>query len=209
MVNFIEMNRRAKEYLEEVGMGNVSPATPMKRLSTSQMQMVEIAKALSYNSEIIIMDEPTSSITESEVDNLFDIIRKLKAEGRCIIYISHKMSELFEIGDVITVFRDGLQVGDFSIEEVDEAKLLNEVAFFTDKANVDEEITRLKSHFVQAENILNKEQLVGRKLDFLVQEFNRETNTICSKSNDLELTNVALLMKSEIEKIREQIQNLE
>ncbi len=93
--------------------------------------------------------------------------------------------------------------------EIDQNKLVNEVAFFTDKANIDEEITRLKSHFIHARDILNKEELVGRKMDFLIQEFNRETNTICSKSNDLTLTNVALSMKSEIEKIREQVQNLE
>ncbi len=93
--------------------------------------------------------------------------------------------------------------------EIDETRLLNEVAFFTDKANIDEEITRLKSHFVQARDIMEKETLVGRKMDFLVQELNRETNTICSKSNDIEVTNTALSMKSEIEKIREQIQNLE
>lgn len=93
--------------------------------------------------------------------------------------------------------------------EIDEARLLNEVAFFTDKANIDEEITRLRSHFVQANDIMTKETLVGRKMDFLVQELNRETNTICSKSNDIEITNIALSMKSEIEKIREQIQNLE
>ena len=117
MINFAEMNRKAQELLDEVGMSNVPPTTKMKRLSTSQQQMVEIAKALSHNSEIIIMDEPTSSITEAEVDNLFGIIRKLKAEGRCIVYISHKMSELFVIGDVITVFRDGMMVG----EGIDEA----------------------------------------------------------------------------------------
>lgn len=93
--------------------------------------------------------------------------------------------------------------------EIDEARLLNEVAFFTDKANIDEEITRLKSHFSQSDHIMEKETLVGRKMDFLVQELNRETNTICSKSNDIEITNTALLMKSEIEKIREQVQNLE
>ncbi len=93
--------------------------------------------------------------------------------------------------------------------EIDQNKLVNEVAFYADKCNIDEEITRLKSHFIQCENILSKEKLVGRKLDFLIQEFNRETNTICSKSNDVELTNVALEMKSEIEKIREQVQNLE
>ncbi|MEG2001984.1 MAG: YicC/YloC family endoribonuclease [Clostridia bacterium] len=93
--------------------------------------------------------------------------------------------------------------------EIDQNKLINEVAFYADKSNIDEEITRLKSHFVQARNIMNKETLVGRKMDFLIQEFNRETNTICSKSNDLTLTGVAVAMKSEIEKVREQVQNLE
>lgn len=93
--------------------------------------------------------------------------------------------------------------------EYDEAKLLNEVAFFCDKANIDEEMTRLHSHFIQARTILSKNQPIGRKMDFLIQEINRETNTICSKSNDLELTNIALEMKTEIEKIREQVQNLE
>lgn len=124
MIDFSRMNKDSKELLERVGMKDVSPSVKMKRLSTSQMQMVEIAKALSYNSDIIIMDEPTSSITEKEVENLFSIIRKLKEEGRCIVYISHKMKELFEIGDVITVFRDGLHVGDYSVDEVDEPKLI-------------------------------------------------------------------------------------
>ena len=124
IINFAEMNRNAKKLLDEVGMGNVPPTTKMRKLSTSQQQMVEIAKALSHNAEIIIMDEPTSSITEAEVDNLFGIIRKLKADNRCIVYISHKMSELFVIGDVITVFRDGKQVGDFDVSEVDEPQLI-------------------------------------------------------------------------------------
>ena len=97
IVDFAKMNSLSDELLKEVGMRNVSSSTKMKALSTSQMQMVEIAKALSYNSDIIIMDEPTSSITESEVENLFGIIRKLKAEGRCIVYISHKMSELLQL----------------------------------------------------------------------------------------------------------------
>ena len=124
LIDFGKMNKNAKALLDEVGMGNVPPTTLMRKLSTSQQQMVEIAKALSHDAEIIIMDEPTSSITESEVENLFGIIRKLKAEGRCIVYISHKMSELFVIGDVITVFRDGMQVGDFDVSEVDEPKLI-------------------------------------------------------------------------------------
>lgn len=90
----------------------------------------------------------------------------------------------------------------------DEARLLQEVAIFADKSNVDEEITRLKSHISQYRAIVDKEN-AGRKLDFLVQEFNRETNTICSKSNDIEITDCALKLKCEIEKIREQIQNIE
>lgn len=93
--------------------------------------------------------------------------------------------------------------------DLDENKLINEVCFFVDKSCIDEEITRLGSHIVRAREILSSDGPVGRKLDFLVQEFNRETNTICSKSSYLELTNVALEMKNEIEKIREQVQNLE
>ena len=92
---------------------------------------------------------------------------------------------------------------------MDQNKLANEVCFFVDKSCIDEEITRLTSHIAHAREILALEEPVGRKLDFLVQEFNRETNTICSKSSYLELTNIALAMKNEIEKIREQVQNLE
>ena len=92
--------------------------------------------------------------------------------------------------------------------EVDESRLLTEVAVFSDKSNIDEELTRLHSHISQFREIC-KEQLVGRKLDFLVQEFNRETNTVCSKSNDLEVTRLGLALKNEIEKIREQVQNVE
>lgn len=91
---------------------------------------------------------------------------------------------------------------------VDESRLLTEVAVFTDKANIDEELTRLQSHISQFRAIC-AENLVGRKLDFLIQEFNRETNTICSKSNDLAITKLGLDMKNEIEKIREQVQNVE
>ena len=90
----------------------------------------------------------------------------------------------------------------------DQARLLNEVAFYTDKVNIDEELTRLNSHIAQFRTICEKES-AGKQLDFLIQEFNRETNTICSKSNDIEVTSHALALKNEIEKVREQVQNLE
>ena len=93
--------------------------------------------------------------------------------------------------------------------EIDQSRLLNEVAFFTDKANVDEEITRLKAHIVHIRDIMAEKNAVGKKLDFLVQEFNRECNTIGSKSNDSELQKTVIAMKNTVEKIREQIQNIE
>ena len=92
--------------------------------------------------------------------------------------------------------------------EIDEGRLLTEVAVFTDKSNIDEELTRLRSHIGQFRAIC-EEGVVGRKLDFLVQEFNREANTTCSKSNDVEITRLGLALKNEIEKVREQVQNLE
>jgi len=92
--------------------------------------------------------------------------------------------------------------------QIEESRLLTEVAVFTDKSNIDEELTRLYSHIEQFRSIC-EEGVVGRKLDFLVQEFNREANTTCSKSNDVAVTRLGLALKNEIEKIREQVQNVE
>ncbi len=93
--------------------------------------------------------------------------------------------------------------------QVDEARLLNEVAFFADKADINEEMQRLSSHIVQFNAILVSNEPAGRKLDFLSQEMNREINTMGSKSNDKELTALVLAMKNELEKIKEQIRNVE
>ena len=92
---------------------------------------------------------------------------------------------------------------------VDEQRISQEVLLFADRCCIDEEITRLYSHISQLEEILESDGPVGRKLDFLVQELNREANTSASKSGDLYITQVAIDLKSEIEKIREQIQNIE
>ena len=93
--------------------------------------------------------------------------------------------------------------------EADEQRIAMETALFADRSCVDEEITRLESHIIQLKEILQKGGQIGRKLDFLVQEMNREVNTIASKANDIEITGITIEMKSEIEKIREQIQNIE
>jgi ABC-type sugar transport system ATPase subunit len=103
------MIRLTEQYLSVLDL-KFSPIEKMRRLTVSEMQMVEIAKVVSYNSKIIVMDEPTSSITESEAEKLFAVLRKLKDMGIAVIYISHKLEEMFSLADSITVLRDGLLI---------------------------------------------------------------------------------------------------
>jgi len=109
-VNFRKMNAGAKEILDSFEL-NIHPDWEVSRLTIADQQMVEIIKALSFNSRILVMDEPTSSLSEKDVGFLFETIRKLKKSGVGIIYISHRMSELKEITDRITVIRDGEYIG--------------------------------------------------------------------------------------------------
>jgi len=103
------MNENAEKLFPQLGL-KFNPKKKIGSLSVAERQMIEITKALSFNSKIIIMDEPTSAITEKEVDRLFEVIQKLKASGAGIVYISHKMEEIFRIADRITVLRDGKYV---------------------------------------------------------------------------------------------------
>jgi len=103
---------------------NIDPNTVMRTLSVANTQMVEIAKAISYDSSLIIMDEPTSAITEREVAHLFKIIRSLKEKGVAIIYITHKMDEVFQIADDITVFRDGRHIATVPAAQTDRSSLI-------------------------------------------------------------------------------------
>ncbi len=112
-LNRSSMNDAARKLLARVGL-DVSPTTPVKQLTTGQMQMVEIAKSLAMDARIIIMDEPTSSLTLSEAEKLFKIVSELKASGISVIYISHRLDEILRICDRITVLRDGRCVGDLS-----------------------------------------------------------------------------------------------
>lgn len=117
-VDWKEVRRCTKELLAAEKLP-YSPTTLLKDLSVSDIQMLEIIKAISYKSDIIIMDEPTSAITQKEVEKLFVKINELKARGVCIIYISHKLDEIFQIADEITVFRDGAVVETHPKEELD------------------------------------------------------------------------------------------
>ena len=104
---------------------NFDPNAVMGNLSISQQQGCEIAKAVSYDAAVVVMDEPTSSLTENEVAHLFEIIRELRESGVAIIYISHKMEEIFQIADEVTVMRDGKKVGTYPIAEIDNNKLIS------------------------------------------------------------------------------------
>lgn len=113
---------------------------------------------------------------------------------------------------VVTMYKEKLELRLEELlkdVEIDEERLAMEVSLFADKSCIDEEIVRLKSHLIQVKDTLNLEEPIGRKLDFIVQEMNREVNTIASKANNLDISNFVLTMKNEIEKIREQIQNIE
>ncbi|XUA20745.1 L-arabinose ABC transporter ATP-binding protein AraG [Citrobacter sp. OP27] len=112
IVNRSLLNYEAGLQLEHLGL-DIDPQTPLKYLSIGQWQMVEIAKALARNAKVIAFDEPTSSLSAREIDNLFRVIRELRNEGRVIIYVSHRMEEIFALSDAITVFKDGRYVRTF------------------------------------------------------------------------------------------------
>lgn len=106
LIDHTEMSRRTEQLFEALGI-DIDPGIKIGKLSVASRQMVEIAKAVSFDSDVLIMDEPTSALTDKEVNHLFRIIRSLREAGKGIIYITHKMNELFEIADEFSVFRDG------------------------------------------------------------------------------------------------------
>lgn len=116
-VKWRSLHRQTRELMQRLGI-NLSPTALVRNLSVAEQQMVEIARALSVQSRVIIMDEPTSALTENEVSHLFSIMRDLKTQGLGIIFISHRMDEVFEICDRITVLRDGEFVGTVNTAEI-------------------------------------------------------------------------------------------
>lgn len=121
-----EMNRRTVEYLKKLNL-SFAPSRKIGGLTVSEMQMVEIAKVVSYGSKIIVLDEPTSSITQDGVERLFEVIRLLQKMGIGIIYISHKLDELFELTDSIAVMRDGHMVGVEKTDAITQDELIRQM----------------------------------------------------------------------------------
>jgi len=126
LINDKEMNIKAKEFLEELEI-DINPKSKMETLETGQWQMIEIAKAVSQEAKILIMDEPTAALTDEETQNLFKLIRRLKNKNISIIYISHRMDEIYEICDKITVLRNGKYIITSEVSSISMEKLVEEV----------------------------------------------------------------------------------
>ena len=122
-INEARQNAEAAAILSRMNLG-IDPRTPVSRLTIAHQQMVEIAKALSYRSRVLIMDEPTAALNDAEIAELFAIIARLRAEGVGIIYISHKMDEIRRISDRVTVMRDGAHVGTVAAAETPIARII-------------------------------------------------------------------------------------
>lgn len=156
------MRDKAKALLDKLHLDWINPNMYVKELSSSEQQLIEIAKALSNNPETIIFDEPTASLTVRETDILMDIIRELREKGAAIVFISHHLEELFEIADVISVLRDGEYIGTYNVNEIDIPLLISLMVGRQLKSNVPqitpEEIAR-RSKTRNAEVVLEAEHI--------------------------------------------------
>lgn len=194
-------------------------------LKTDDVKIMDVArfpevvklKEKEENEDLII--NTILEATKQSVIKLFEMRslegKKLQEDikSRCDILMDYmqKIEKLSET--VVLEYKEKLEnrikdILDSNIE-IDENKMAYEVAFFADRSNITEEIVRFKSHIQQLKKTIDEDDAVGRKLDFLIQEMNREVNTVGSKSSNLEITNLVVNLKSELEKIREQIQNIE
>ncbi len=147
-----KLNKMTKELLAKLNI-RLTPERMVGELSIASQQMVEIAKAVSWNADVVIMDEPTSALTETEVSHLFAIIRDLREQGKAIIYISHKMDEIFAITDEVSVFRDGAWVGSDSTASYSRQSLITQM--------VGRELTQL---FPKFNNDIGQDVLTVRNL---------------------------------------------
>ena len=149
------VNRQAAEVLGRLGL-KLDPRRPVKGLRVAEQQMVEVAKALSLDARVLIMDEPTAALAEHEIQDLFAAIRGLQEKGVSVVYISHRMEELFEIGDRVTVLRDGRSVGTFDVKGTNKFELI--------RLMVNRDLTELfpKERAARGEEVLRVEDLTTR-----------------------------------------------
>ena len=200
----------AKE-LEKIGINNDLTASSILRLP-------DVVTVEPNDDDEKILEELVAEATKGACENLV-IMREKEGENlkKELLFrlnnLCNIVSEIAERAPVVSeIYSQKLKQRMEEVlngVEVDEGRFLNEVAFFVDKSNIDEEITRLKSHLSHGLQLMEEKSEVGKRFDFLVQEINREINTTGSKSNDLLLTQKVLAAKNELEKFREQVQNIE
>ena len=125
IVNWKKMKAKAKQYLDELGFGHINVNAEVRTLSVAYQQVVEICKALIRNASVLVLDEPTAVMTAKEVEQLFVLINRLRDKGVSIVYVSHRLNEIFRISDRITVLKDGQYVGTVNTSEIDQNKLVS------------------------------------------------------------------------------------
>ena len=196
---------------EELGIENDVTATKIARfqdvisITEKEENIEEIFEEIKVLMETSL--EGMVEMREREGEKLKeDILEKLNI-------IENFVYDIEKIADLVPVkYKEKLEerIKDLTAEaQIDQNRIATEIAIFADKATVDEEIIRLRSHIAQMRTTFDMSEPIGRKLDFIVQEMNREANTIASKSNDIKMTNIVIDIKNLIEKIREQVQNIE
>lgn len=167
VVDYGEMNKRALELMEKVGLKR-DPKTLVEDISISEKQQVEIAKALASDSTVLVMDEPTASLTSEEINHLFKIVKTLKLEGKGIVFISHKLGEIIEIGDRVSVLKDGAYVGTKDVKDVTADDLVTMM--------VGRQIKKSYQNEDAPESFENEETI------FEVQNLSRKDNKVCDVS---------------------------
>lgn len=215
----IEINKEYTDaYMKALGELAESYALEPRFPVMSVAQNSEVFKITKKQIDEDAVSEEVIDVLSQAVDNFINM-RMVEGQRLCDDVISRiKLIEGF-VGFIeekspqsVKLYRERLEakikelIGEF---QIDEQRILTEIAIYADKVAVAEETVRLRSHLKQVEELLEKDEPIGRKLDFIVQEMNREANTTGSKSQDIEITNAVVEIKAEIEKIREQIQNLE
>ncbi len=166
LVDHKKMYKETESLLEEVGLRK-DPKTLLDNLTVSQMQSVEIAKAISKKAKIVIMDEPTSSLTKSEVEKLFEIINRLRDKGISVIYISHKMEEILKISDEITIMRDGQYVGTWASKDMTTAEIIKNMVGRELKSLFPPKTNEVKDEVIlKVENFTSKNKMSFKDCSF-------------------------------------------
>ena len=153
-IDFKEMEKRTLDVFKRMKV-HIDPQTLVRDLSVAHMQLVEIAKALSRDVKILIMDEPTAPLTLNEVDILMDLVKNLRKQGTTIIYISHRMNEIYELSDKLTILRDGIKVGTYKIEEISRKELIRQMVGRDLSETFPEKYNKLGDVILEVRNIVS------------------------------------------------------